>query len=147
MRELWSVDDLVGLALDELGTDERVEVDLADDLPPVLTDASQIQRTLVNILENALRYSPAASPVRVVGEHVAMDVVLRVSDRAPGIESAELERIFEPFQRGTAANGRTGSGLGLAIARGFAETNGARLWAESDGTATVFAVAIPTAPA
>ena len=111
----------------------------------MLTDATQIQRTLVNVLENALRYSPAGSPVRLAGEHIGREVVLRVTDRGPGIEPAELERIFEPFHRGTAANGRIGSGLGLAIARGFAEANGARLWAESDGTATVFAVAIPTA--
>jgi two-component system, OmpR family, sensor histidine kinase KdpD len=144
-RELWSVDELVGLALDELSTDDRVQIDLAEDLPPVLTDAMQIQRVLVNVLENALRYSPAGSLVRLSGEHVGAEVVLRVTDHGPGIEPAELERIFAPFQRGTAASGRIGSGLGLAIARGFAEANGARLWAESDGTATLFAVAIPAA--
>jgi two-component system, OmpR family, sensor histidine kinase KdpD len=147
MRELWSVDELVGLALDELNTDDRIAIDLADDLPPVLTDATQIQRTLVNVLENALRYSPAGSIVRLAGEHIGEEVVLRVTDQGPGIAPAELERIFEPFQRGAAAKGRIGSGLGLAIAHGFAEANGARLSAESDGTATVFALAIPTAPA
>jgi two-component system, OmpR family, sensor histidine kinase KdpD len=144
MRELWSVDELIGLALDELSTDDRVEVELANDLPPVLTDATQIQRALVNVLENALRYSPAGSTVRVTGEQHGAEVVLRVTDRGPGIEPAELERIFEPFQRGAAASGRIGSGLGLAIARGFAEANGARLWAESEGTGTAFAIAIPT---
>ena len=146
-RELWSVEELVGLALDELNTDDRVVIELGGDLPPVLTDAMQIQRTLVNVLENALRYSMAGSPVRLIGEHVGAEVVLRVTDQGPGIEPAELERIFEPFQRGTAANGRIGSGLGLAIARGFAEANGARLWAESSGAETVFSIAIPTAEA
>jgi two-component system sensor histidine kinase KdpD len=147
MRELWSVDELVGLALDELNTEDRVEIDLADDLPPVLTDATQMQRTLVNVLENALRYSEAGSPVRLTGAEVGPEIVLRVTDEGPGVEPAELERIFEPFHRGAAASGRSGSGLGLAIARGFAEANGARLWAESNGTGTVFAVAIPTAQA
>ncbi len=145
MRELWSVDELVGLALDELRADDRVAIDLADDLPPVLTDATQMQRTLVNVLENALRYSAADSRVRLTGEHVGAEVVIRVADEGPGIEPVELERIFEPFQRGAAASGRIGSGLGLAIARGFADANGARLWAESPGRGTVFVIAIPTA--
>jgi two-component system sensor histidine kinase KdpD len=143
-RELWSVEGLVGLALDELGPENRIKIDLPDDLPPVMTDATQIQRTLVNVLENALRYSPAESAVRLEGLCVGTEVVLRVTDEGPGIEPAELERIFEPFQRGAASNGRIGSGLGLAIARGFAEANGARLWAEPRSTETVFVLAMPT---
>jgi two-component system sensor histidine kinase KdpD len=147
MRELWSAEELVGLALGELGADDRVEVSLAHDLPPVLTDAGQMQRALFNVLENALHYSPAGSPVRVTGTQIGPEVVLRVSDEGPGLAAAELERIFEPFHRGSAASGRIGSGLGLAIARGFADANAARLWAEPSATGTTFAIAIPTAEA
>ena len=143
--ELWSVDELVGLALDELGADERVEVELAYELPPVRADAVQIQRTLVNVLENALHYSPPGSPVRVTAETRDGELVVRVADEGPGIAAAELERIFEPFQRGSAAGGRSGSGLGLAIARGFAEANGARLWAEPSDHGAVLALSLPTA--
>ena len=101
-------------------------------------DATQMQRTLVNVLENALRYSDAGSPVRLTGAEIGSDVVLRVTDQGPGIEAAELERIFEPFHRGAAASGRSGSGLGLAIARGFAEENGGSLSADAtEGGATL----------
>jgi len=142
--ELWSVDELIGLALDELGADDRVAVELAPDLPPVRADAVQIQRALVNVLDNALRYSPPDSRVSVTAETVNGGLVVRVEDEGPGIETAELERIFEPFQRGAAAGGRGGSGLGLAIARGFAEANGARLWAEPSTSGAVLALALPT---
>jgi two-component system sensor histidine kinase KdpD len=141
--ELWSLDELVGLALDELGADDRVEVELPHDLPPVRTDAVQIQRTLVNVLDNALRYSPPASPVRVIADVATGELVVRIEDEGPGLATAELDRIFEPFQRG-AVGGHGGSGLGLAIARGFAEANGARLWAEPSEAGAVFALALPT---
>jgi len=143
--ELWSIEELVGLALDELGPDDRVEVELAHDLPPVRADAVQIQRALVNVLDNALRYSTPGSPVHVTAETVNRELVVRVEDEGPGIPTAELDRIFEPFHRGTAGGGRGGTGLGLAIARGFAEANGARLWAEPSDTGAVFALALPTA--
>jgi two-component system sensor histidine kinase KdpD len=74
-------------------------------------------------------------------------VLVRVVDRGPGIAPGELERIFEPFQRGT-GNSRElrGAGLGLAIARGFAEANGGRVWAESrHGQGATFVFALPLA--
>jgi two-component system sensor histidine kinase KdpD len=65
-----------------------------------------------------------------------------VIDHGPGVAAAERERIFEPFQRGDGARG--GAGLGLAIARGFAEANGARLWAESrPGQGAAFVLELP----
>jgi two-component system sensor histidine kinase KdpD len=143
--ELWSVDELVGLALEEVRADDRIEVELAHDLPPVLADAMQIQRSLVNVLENALHYSPADSLVRLTARVVAGELVIRVADEGPGIAMNELERVFEPFQRGASAGGRSGSGLGLAIARGFAEANGARLWAEPVELGAVLALALPIA--
>ena len=70
-------------------------------------------------------------------------MLIRVVDRGPGVASNERERIFEPFQRGANGDGR-GAGLGLAIARGFAEANGAEVWAESrPGQGATFVVALP----
>ncbi len=72
------------------------------------------------------------------------EATVRVTDAGRGIPADELERIFEPFQRGSAAGARRGAGLGLAIARGFAEANGGRLWAESTGAGgATFVLALP----
>src|SRR5205814_5620980 len=131
--ELWTVDELVGQALDGLPGSERVDVELDDDLPPVELDAAQLQRALANLLENALKFAPGR--VRVRGRATTEFVRLEVLDDGPGIAAAEVERVFEPF-RGS------GTGLGLAIARGFAEANGARLWAEP-GAGGCFVLVLP----
>jgi two-component system sensor histidine kinase KdpD len=144
-RELWSVEDLVGLARSDADSDGRVSVELADGLPPVEVDAAQIRRVLANVLDNAVRVSPRSRPVAVTAALEGREVVLRVADAGPGIDPSELERVFQPFQRGRAADSYQGSGLGLAIARGFAEANGGRLWAERPTRGTVIALALPAA--
>ena len=113
---------------------------------PSRVDARQIERVLVNLLENALKYSPEDEPVRVqVDAHAELEVLVRVVDHGPGHRAVDRERIFEPFQRG-AGDGR-GAGLGLAIARGFAEANGGRVWAESrPGQGATFVLALPAGP-
>jgi two-component system sensor histidine kinase KdpD len=124
--ELWTVESLVGQALSELGPRaDRVSVALSADLPPIEVDGAQIEHVLVNLLDNALKFSPAAEPVELRGEQHDGDVIVRVLDRGPGLSEWELERIFEPFEPGRGAS--SGSGLGLAIAKGFAQANGARL--------------------
>jgi two-component system sensor histidine kinase KdpD len=108
----------------------------------VRVDGGQIERVLGNLLENALKFSPDDAPVQVRVTATRADVIVRVVDQGPGVPQAELERIFEPFYRG--ADRQRGAGLGLAIARGFAEANGARLWAESKpGQGATFALALP----
>ena len=86
----------------------------------------------MNLIENALKYSPPAEPVRVqVGGDAVRGARARDRPRARASPAEERERIFEPFQRGAAQRRRRGAGLGLAIARGFAEANGGRVWVES----------------
>jgi two-component system sensor histidine kinase KdpD len=145
--ELWTLDTLVGRALDQLGGEaSRVTVELPADVPPVRVDAAQVERALANLLENALKFSPGT--VELVVARTGEEVALRVVDHGPGLDPEELERVFEPFERGSVAAGRHGSGLGLAIARGFVTANGGRLWAEAgaDGGA-VFVLALPAAQA
>jgi K+-sensing histidine kinase KdpD len=143
---LLELDDLVVGALDELGKDgKRVEVVFSDESPTVRADAHQIQRVLVNVLENALKYSSADEPVRVHVSATPAEAVVRVIDHGPGVPVEERERIFEPFHRGNRSD-RPGAGLGLAIARGFAEANGGRLWVESrSGQGATFVLALPAA--
>ena len=149
-RELWTVDGLVARALDVIAADEgRVDVDLPSDIPPVEVDPAQLERALVNVIENALKFSDPDERVALRATSEDGEVFLHVTDRGPGIPAHERERVFEPFARGTSANGDHGSGLGLAIARGFVGLNGGRLWVEpvaSGGSEFVLvlpAVALP----
>ncbi len=143
--ELWPVDDLVAQTLEQLGSrGDRVVIELDENAPPVHVDAVQIERVLVNLLDNALKFSPAGSPVRVQGEAHAGELRLHVLDLGPGVPAAEREAIFEAFRRGTGPP-RSGAGLGLAIARGFAEANGARVWSEDGGASGHFVLALPIA--
>jgi two-component system sensor histidine kinase KdpD len=143
---LCLVDDLVVQTLDELGeAGQHVEVSFAEESPAVRADAQQIQRVLVNLIENALKYSAASEPVRVQVTATSAEALVRVVDHGPGIAHDERERIFEPFQRGS-DGGVSGAGLGLAIARGFAEANNGRVWVESRlGQGATFVLALPVA--
>jgi two-component system sensor histidine kinase KdpD len=126
--EFWTVEGLLGEALAELGASaDRVSVSLAVDLPPIHVDGAQIERVLVNLLENALKFSSSTDPVELSGESQSGEVIVRVFDRGPGLGRVDLERMFEPFERGGDKAPGRGTGLGLAIAKGFAEANGARL--------------------
>jgi two-component system sensor histidine kinase KdpD len=143
VAELWSVDELVGRSLEALGPDgDRVVVSLPPDCPPVRADAAQLERVLVNLAENALRYSSPVEPVEIRAAAGGGEVVVSVVDHGPGLTPAERETIFEPFRRGAGAE--RGSGLGLAIARGFAELNGGRVWVASvPGRGATFSLALP----
>jgi len=141
--ELWPVDGLLARAFEQLGpAEERVVSELDDDAPPVFVDPVQIERVLVNLLENALKFSPPGSAVRVRAEPAGDELLLHVVDGGPGIDPTKREAVFEPFRHGGAS--ADGVGLGLAIARGFAEVNGARLWVEDDPAGGHFVLALPT---
>src|SRR5207253_1196914 len=140
-RELWTVDGLVARSLEAIGPDaDRIDVTLPAESPLLHIDAGQIERVLVNLLENALKVSPDV--VELTTDVDDGMVVVRVLDHGPGLDPATAERIFEPFERGRASG--DGAGLGLAIARGFARANGGRVWAEPrDGRGAAFALALP----
>jgi two-component system sensor histidine kinase KdpD len=142
--ELWTVDGLVARALGALGPQSsRVQVSLPDDSTALRVDPAQLERALVNLLENALESSSASDPVEMTSTRSGEEVVLRVSDHGPGLDPRDVERIFEPFERGLGPP-KQGTGLGLAIAKGFVEANGGRLWAErAVGRGAVLALALP----
>jgi two-component system sensor histidine kinase KdpD len=117
------LEEVVGSAISELAGPPAidVDVDVPDNLPPVEVDPVLLERALVNIVANAIRYSPPGERVRIHAGAVDGHVELRVVDRGRGIPAAERERAFQPFQRlGDHPNGE-GVGLGLAVARGFVE--------------------------
>jgi K+-sensing histidine kinase KdpD len=135
-----SVGNLLDLSrLEAVGPEnDRIDVRLPEDSPPISVDAAQIEHALVNLLENALKFSSPTDPVEMRVEPGGREVVLRISDHGPGIPAQEQALAFEPFHG-------SGTGLGLAITRGFVELNGGRIWIESPpGRGTTFALAFPT---
>src|SRR5579871_5060941 len=141
--EVWALDDLVREVVADLGAGSRVEI--AGEHPLVDVDAVQVQRVLANLIENALRFSPPTALVHVRITATRSEAIVRIVDQGPGLADSELERVFEPFYRG---DERSGAGLGLAIARGFAQANGGRVWAESrPGQGATFALALPVVEA
>jgi len=143
--ELWTIDTLLARALEQLGVEaDRVGVMPAPDLGPIRVDATHVERVLVNLLENALKFSSPTDPVEVSAAAEPGRIVVRVRDRGSGVAEADRERIFDAFERGNGVGG--GTGLGLAIARGFAEANGGRIWVEpaaATSGGSTFVLALP----
>lgn len=129
---------------------DRLEIELADDLPPVQADRLRIVQVLTNLLANAARNSPESSPIRM---EVALDEVhLRFSviDQGRGLPAERLPHLFRkypPLEAPEADIPLRGTGLGLAISRGIVEAHGGRIWAESDGPGlgARFSFTLPTA--
>ncbi|MCB5163673.1 sensor histidine kinase KdpD [Streptomyces bambusae] len=123
------LDEVVPMALGGVPEDS-VELDIPESLPMVAVDPGLLERTVANIVENAVKYSPAGARVLVTAGAHGGHVEVRVVDRGPGVPDEAKERIFEPFQRHGDAPRGAGVGLGLAVARGFTEALGGTLGAE-----------------
>ena len=130
--ERCDIQDVIGTALGQLGEAARhrqITVDLAPDLPLVLMDFVLIVQVMVNLLDNALKYSEGATPVQVEAQVAEGQLQVRISDHGKGIREDDLERVFDKFYRGTPA-GAPGAGLGLSICKGLVEAHGGRIWVE-----------------
>jgi signal transduction histidine kinase len=152
-RATWSATRpaaLVAVGVDRIRAslgEHALDIQVADDLPPVWVDASQVERVIANLLENAAKYSPPAAPIGVVGRVVGNTVSLRVEDSGLGIPPDHVERIFEPFFREPTDGypSKPGTGLGLAICRSIVRAQNGRIWAEQrpgGGAAFVFTLPI-----
>lgn len=142
-QDVW-VQDLVNAVLARMRRvleGFAVRVNLRPDLPAVHADPMQIDQVLTNILENAVRFSPAGSELAISAARWQDGVQVRVADRGPGIPDDERARIFDEFYSRDAGRGRGGTGLGLAIARAIVLAHGGRIWAEGapgGGAAVIF---------
>ncbi|MFC8984620.1 ATP-binding protein [Streptomyces sp. NPDC057115] len=128
IREI-DLDEVVPMALGGVPEGE-VALDVPETLPMVAVDPGLLERTMANLVENAVKYSPAGTPVLVAASALGDRVEVRVVDRGPGVPDQAKARIFEPFQRYGDAPRGAGVGLGLPVARGFAEAMGGTLEAE-----------------
>ena len=137
------VDDVLG-RLRPVTEQHPIVVDVPDDLPPVPLDYLEIGDVLFNLIENATKYTPPGTEIRVSARQNAEEVQLEVADRGPGIPPQNVQRLFEPFYRAKGPESRPkGMGLGLAVAKGLVEAHGGRIWAENPpegGARFVFAL-------
>jgi two-component system sensor histidine kinase KdpD len=132
--EPCDVQDLIGCALAALdpkleGRD--VSVTLAEGMPLVNMDMVLMTQVLVNLLDNALKYSPIDSALEVRAQTEDHHLRIMVLDRGPGIPVADLHRIFDKFFRLPVPEGVSGTGLGLSICKGIVEAHGGTIWAEN----------------
>ncbi len=126
-----------------------LQVEMVRDLPPIFVDGVQIQQVLVNLLDNAIKFSPSESPVRITASLVAETLEVRVSNTGEGVPPDELDRIFDRFYRVQSgrSSGSPGTGLGLAICKGIVEAHGGHIMAESvpgEETTILFQVPLMT---
>ncbi|MCC3761759.1 PAS domain-containing sensor histidine kinase [Glycomyces sp. TRM65418] len=140
-----ALDEAVPSALDEIGAaDVRILVPPA--LPEVSADPGLLQRILVNLVGNAMRYSPSDRPPLITASEAGESVELRVTDCGPGVPEEDFELMFTPFQRLGDTDNSTGVGLGLALSRGLAEAMGGALTPEpTPAGGLTMVLALPTA--
>ena len=134
-RQWQPFEEVVGSALratQMLLANHRVEIDLDRQLPLVEFDAVLIERVLCNLLENAAKYTPAGSTVRIRAATSDNKLLISVSDNGPGLPPGQEEQIFEKFTRGERESATAGVGLGLAICRAIVEAHRGKIWAEND---------------
>jgi len=150
-RSAVDLRELVGAARSDLRRQleaHTLVVDLPSDLPRVDVDPVLIGQAVVNVLENAAKYAPAGSSIRIGAKAADGVVTLSVSDDGPGIPASEREKVFDLFYRVSEGDRRpTGTGLGLAIVRGFVESHGGRVRAVAgpQGRGTTIEMDLPVA--
>jgi two-component system, OmpR family, sensor histidine kinase KdpD len=149
-REWHPLEEVVGAALHRLGkrlVDRQVSTRVPADLPLVAIDDVLIEQVLVNLLDNALKYTPAGSPISILATATDRAVTVEIADRGPGLPPGEESKVFEKFYRGQPGGG--GTGLGLAICEGIVRAHGGRIWAQKlpeGGAAFLFTLPITDAP-
>ncbi len=149
--QVVTLDDVIGAArvdLETLSARHRLEIDISPGLPPIYADSRRIAQVVINLVNNAAKYAPPATPIRIAARREQDAVRVDVSDEGPGIPPEDRERVFEAFQRGqnTRSEHVNGVGLGLAICQGIVKAHGGQMWiVDSDVPGTTVAFTIPLA--
>jgi len=150
-RDWHPLEEVVGAALGRLARDlgtRQVTVSIPPDLPLVAIDDVLIEQVFVNLLENAIKYTPPESAIRILVTATDGNITVEVADHGPGLPKGQEDRVFEKFYR-AASDGRPGDGLGLAICRGIVLAHGGRIWAQNlpeGGVTFLFTLPLTDAP-
>jgi two-component system sensor histidine kinase KdpD len=146
-RDPGDIQDLVGTALEQLGRrieKHRVRVDVPEDFPLVPMDFALMVQVVVNLLENAVKYSPENSLIEVSATLEDEKVRLQFADRGVGIPSEDLTRVFDKFYRVQRPESVTGTGLGLSISKGIVEAHHGNIYAHARNRGgTIVSVELP----
>ena len=152
LRKDWHpIEEVIGAALRRLErrlVGRRITTRVLPDLPLVAMDDVLIEQVLLNLLDNALKYTPAGSPIVIVATATDAAVTVEVADRGPGLPPGDEEKVFEKFYRGRPDHGR-GAGLGLAICQGVVRAHGGRIWVQNlpgGGVAFLFTLPLSGSP-
>ena len=141
------VEEVVGTALSRLEhllEGRPVQLDLPADLPLVRMDAVLIVQVLLNLVENAIKYTPAGSPIEIRARAGAATATIEVADRGPGFPPGAEQRVFDKFFRAEDVRGERGAGLGLTICRGIVAAPGGTIVAENrPGGGALFRITLP----
>jgi two-component system sensor histidine kinase KdpD len=132
-RQWQMLEEVVGSALSLQARSlagRRVDLRLAPGLPPLALDAVLIERLLCNLLANASRLAPPATPLTIEASRHGNMVEVALEDHGPGVAPADRERIFDKFTRARPESAGAGVGLGLSICRAIVEAHGGRIWVE-----------------
>lgn len=132
-KEWQPLEEVIGATLNRMEkrlADHPVSVNLPDDLPLVPFDSALIEQVLVNLLDNAAKYTPPGSLIELSASRNDQNVRVEVADRGPGLQPGDEQRIFDKFYRARPTPTR-GAGLGLSICRAIVEIHGGRIWAEN----------------
>jgi two-component system sensor histidine kinase KdpD len=132
-KEWQTIEEVVGVALRRIGQhrgEHPLITHLSPDLPLVPMDSLLIEQVLVNLIENAVKYTSTETPIELSASPSGNELTISVADRGPGIPLGDEQRIFEKFYRAD-PKVSSGSGLGLAISQGIVEAHGGRIWAEN----------------
>ncbi len=145
--ELNSIEEMVGVVLNRMNRQlqhHSLVARLPNDLPLVPCDGLLVEQLLTNLIENAIKWTPAETEVELSARVVGGDLQIEVADRGPGFAAGEEQRIFEKFYRSLASQRRAGVGLGLPICRAIAILHGGKIWAENrPGGGAMFRFTLP----
>ena len=140
--ESCDLEEVIGAALERVSKKvqgRKIRTTIPADFPLVPLDFVLVEQVLINLLDNAAKYSPPASPLEIVVEIDEYVVTVSLSDQGSGIIEEDLERVFDKFYRACEHEKIAGTGLGLSICKGIIEAHGGSIWASngSEGGAVI----------
>lgn len=134
-KEWCDIQDLIGVALGRMDyslANRPLKVDIQQDLPLIKADVILLEQVLVNLIDNAIKYSIPGTEITISARSAGMDVYISMANKGQNIPSEDMEKVFNKFYRLKSPRRISGTGLGLAICKGFIEAHRGEIWVQND---------------